>query len=210
MVLDAKAAFFHADALPAASGRKQLVQKVGDDFIVAGYGDDFDWLSLKLNEKLQLVQKARLGPGYDSEATVLHRCCTYSDGGLTWASVHRRAQAAPSRTHHWTTRNWTLAGREPTTECQQDWHTWRQTDPTSHVPARNAGGKATRADFTRLERIGRYLLHTPRAVQEFPLQEEDSIVTIDGRSDADAANPRTRLSTSGGSFCALDNTPLAT
>ena len=45
----------------------------GDDFIVAGDGDDFDRLSLKLNEKLELVQKARLGPGYDSEATVLNR-----------------------------------------------------------------------------------------------------------------------------------------
>ena len=32
-----------------------------------------------------------------------------------------------------------------------------------------AVGKATRADLTRLKRIGRYLLHTPRAVWEFPL-----------------------------------------
>ena len=46
----------------------------GDDFIVAGCGDDLDWQSQKLNEKLELVQKARLGPGYDSEATVLNRC----------------------------------------------------------------------------------------------------------------------------------------
>ena len=37
----------------------------GDDFIVAGCGDDVDWLSQKLNEKLELVQNARLGPGYD-------------------------------------------------------------------------------------------------------------------------------------------------
>ena len=44
----------------------------GDDFIVAGDGDDLDWLFQKLNEKLKLVQKARLGPGYDSEATVLN------------------------------------------------------------------------------------------------------------------------------------------
>ena len=46
----------------------------GDDFIVAGDGDDLDWLSQKLNEKLDLVQKARLGPGHHSEATVLNRC----------------------------------------------------------------------------------------------------------------------------------------
>ena len=87
--------------LPAAAGWQQLVQKVsadigllrssscpyafghstrdldmvvqGDDFIVAGDGDDLDWLLEKLNEKIELVQKARLGPGYDSEATVLNR-----------------------------------------------------------------------------------------------------------------------------------------
>ena len=45
----------------------------GDDFIIAGAGDDLDWLSQKLGEKLELV-KARLGPGYDNEATVLNRC----------------------------------------------------------------------------------------------------------------------------------------
>ena len=46
----------------------------GDDFIVAGDGDDLDCLSPKLNEKLELLQKARLGPGYDSEATVEPLC----------------------------------------------------------------------------------------------------------------------------------------
>ena len=35
-------------------------------------------MSQKLNEKLELVQKARLGLGYDSEAAVLNRCATYS------------------------------------------------------------------------------------------------------------------------------------
>ena len=40
---------------------------------------------------------------------------------------------------------------------------------------------------------GRFLFHTPRAALEFPLQVEDSIVTIDGVSDADAAGcPKTR------------------
>ena len=46
--------------------------------------DDLDWLSQKLNEKLELVQKARLGPGHDSEATVLNRCVVFNDSGLTW------------------------------------------------------------------------------------------------------------------------------
>ena len=65
-----------------------------DDFIVAGDGDDLDWLFQKLNEKLELVQKARLGPGYDSEATVLNRCVTKSDSGLTWEADPRHAELA--------------------------------------------------------------------------------------------------------------------
>ena len=155
MVLDAKRAFLHADALtetyvkpphlrdterywllkkcmygtlPAAAGRQHLVQKVGtdigllsssncpcafgystrdldmvvhsDDFIVAGCGDDLDWLSRKLNEKFQLVQKASLGPGYDSEATVLYGCVVYDDSGLTWEAdpTTRRAGSGRART----------------------------------------------------------------------------------------------------------------
>ena len=149
MVLDAKRAFLHAEALtetfvkpshlrdtercwllkkcmygtlPAAAGRQHLVQKVdtdiglpsssncpcafghssrdldmvvhGDDFIVAGDGEDLDWLSQKLNEKLELVQKARLGLGYDSEATVLNHCVTYSDSGLAWEAGPRHAELA--------------------------------------------------------------------------------------------------------------------
>ena len=62
--------------------------------IVAGCGDDFDWLSQKPNEKPELVQKARLGPGYDSEATVLNRCVVYNDSGLTWEADPRHAELA--------------------------------------------------------------------------------------------------------------------
>ena len=66
----------------------------GDDFIVARCGDDLDWQSQKRNEKLELVQKARLGLGYDSAATVLNRCVTYSDTGLTWEADPRHAELA--------------------------------------------------------------------------------------------------------------------
>ena len=96
--------------LPAAAGWQQLVQKVGTDsgllsssncvcafghstrvldivvhgcdFIFAGDGDDLDLLLQKLNEKLELVQKA----------TVLNRCVTYSDSGLTWEADPRHAE----------------------------------------------------------------------------------------------------------------------
>ena len=36
---------------------------------ITRFGHGRDWLSQKLNEKIELVQKTRLGPGYDSEAT---------------------------------------------------------------------------------------------------------------------------------------------
>ena len=81
-----------------------------------------------------------------------------------------------------TTKNWSLTGRKPTA-CQRDWHIWHQTDPTSHSPARSAAaqlGKQHVLTSKCLEHIGRYLLHTPRAVSELPLQNKESIVTIDG------------------------------
>ena len=124
-------------ALPAAAGWQHLVPKVGadigllsssnlsmcvrtlntrfghgDDFIVAGDGDDFDWLSLKLNEKLELVQKTRLGPGYDRDATVLNRCVTYSDSELTREADLGHAQPARSRTCPGSTRPSALLDNE--------------------------------------------------------------------------------------------------
>ena len=66
----------------------------GDDFILAGRDDDLDWLSQKLNEDLELVQKARLGPDHDSEATGLNRCVTNSDSGLTWEADPRHEDLA--------------------------------------------------------------------------------------------------------------------
>ena len=109
-------------ALPAAAGWQHLVQKVvanigllsssicpcpfrhatrdpdmvvhGDGFIAARCGEDPNWQSQKLNENLEVVQKARLGPGYDSEATVLNRCVMHSDAGLTREADPRQAEQA--------------------------------------------------------------------------------------------------------------------
>ena len=76
------------DTVPAAAGWQHNVLKVGagidllneipalelvvrgDDFIVAGV----DSISQRLHQNLDLVQKARLGRRYDSEAIVLNRC----------------------------------------------------------------------------------------------------------------------------------------
>ena len=188
----------------------------GDDFIVAGDGDDFDKLSLKWNEKLELVQKARLGAGFDSEATVLNRCVTYNDPGLSWEADPRHAELAVAELGlQAATPQTSPGGAKP-----GDTRNWNPMDKKAYrsVPARlaylasdrldfvfackecsRAVGKATRADFTRLKRIERYLLYTPRAVWEFPLQQEESIVLIDGLSNADATGCRkTMRSTPGG------------
>ena len=100
----------------------------GDDFIVAGDGGDLDWLLHKLNEKHELVQKARLGPGYDSEATVLNRCATYSDSGLTWEADPRHAGLSVAELG--------LQAARPQTS-QQDWHIWHRTDLTLPSLARS-------------------------------------------------------------------------
>ena len=274
MVLDAKRALLHADALTetcvkpphlrdtercwllkkcmygtllAAAGWQHLVQKVGadfgllsssncpcafghstqdlgmlvhgDDFIVAGDGDDLAWLSQKLNEKLELVQKARLGPGYDSEATVLNRCVTFSDSGLTWEAEPPHSELAVAELGLQAARPQTSpSGAKPSApldheelepDGQKAYHcvsarlSYLASDrPDSAFACKEcsrAVGKATRADLTRLKRIGRYVLYNATCRVGVPLQQEESIVLIDGLSDADAAGcPKTRRSTSGG------------
>ena len=198
--------------LPAAAGWQRLVQKVGadigllcssnccafghssrdldmvvhgDDFIVARCGDDLDWLSQKLNEKLELVQKARLGPGYDSEATVLNRCTVYNDSGLTWEADPRHAELAVAELGLQSARPQTSPdGAKPSTpldheELEPDGEkahysvstrlAYLAADQPDIEFACKECSQATRADLVRLKRIGRCLLHTPRAVWNFPL-----------------------------------------
>ena len=144
---------------------------------------------------------------------MLNRCVTNSDSVLTCEGDPRHAELAEAELGLQSARQQTSSGgakpnapcdheelelvgqRKPTTACQRHWHIWHQTDPTSQRIVRNATaqlGKHQRADHTRLKR--------PLAVWEFP-PDEESIVTVDGLSDADAAGyPKTRRSTSGGCF----------
>ena len=150
-----------------------------------------------------------------------------NDSGLTWEADTRHAELAVAELGLQLARPQTSA--KPSTpldheelepDGQKAYHS--VSERLAHLAAdrpdiafackecSRAVGKATRADLTRLKRIGRYLLHTPRAVREFPLQTEESIVTIDGLSDADAAGcTNTRRSTSGGCLRAGQHT-LAT
>ena len=125
----------------------------GDVFIIAGNGDDLDWFSQKLNEKLEWVQQARLGLGFDNEATVLNRCAAIlvSQGKLTRGTenwqlqslvfrrrVHKRSQVVLNQMHHWTTKNWNLMDKMPITAYQQDCLIWHRTDLTLHSLAKSA------------------------------------------------------------------------
>ena len=241
---------FMYGTLPAIEGWQHLVQKVGadigllsasncpcafghtsrdsdmvvhgDDFIVAGCGDDLDWLPQKMNENLELAQKTRLGRGHESEATVLSRCVTCSDSGLAWEADPRHADlpvaelglqaARPQTSPSGAKPSAPLNHEELEPDGQKAYHSvsasrhiWHQTDIAFACECSRAVGKATRADLTRLTCIGRYLL-----VWEFPIQNEESIVTINGLCDADAAGcPKTRCSTSGGCLCVSQHT-LAT
>ena len=145
------------------------------------------------------MQTARLGPGYDSEATVLNRCVTNSDFGLTWEADPRHAELAVAELGLQAARPQTSPGgakpdarldqEELESDGQQAYHSVSarlaylisdRPDIAFACKECRAVGKATRADLTRLKRIRQYLLHTPRAVREFPLQLEESIVLIDG------------------------------
>ena len=150
----------------------------GDDLIVAGCCDDLKWLSQKLNEKHELVQKARLGLGSDSEATVFNRCVTYSDFGLTWKADPLHAELAVAELGLQSARPQTSpSGAKPKAPLDHQELELDGQRACHSVSARLAylasdrpdiafacKGKATRADLTRLKLIGRYFLHTPRAV----------------------------------------------
>ena len=103
------------------------------------FGRCRDWLSQKLNERFELVQKARWGPGYDTGATMLHRSVICNHSGLTREADPRHVELTVAELRLQAARPQTsLGGAKPSTACQQDWHIWQQTDLTSHSPARNA------------------------------------------------------------------------
>ena len=162
-------------------------------FIIAGDGDDLGWSSQKLSEKLELVQKARLGPGHDNKATVLNRCVIFGNAGLTWEADPWHAELAvaefglqaarPQTSPGGAKPNAPLDHEELEPDGQKAYHS---------VSARLSYFTAIQPDIASackecsLKRIGPYPLNSQRGVWEFPLQSGENIVTIDGFSDADA------------------------
>ena len=136
---------------------------------------------------------------------------TYSDSGLTWEADPRHAELAvaehglqaarPQMSASVAKPNAPLDHEELESDQQKAYHSvsarlaYLASDGPDVVSASKksrAVGKATRADLPRLKRIGRFLLYASRAVWEFPLKDEESILTSNGLSDADAAGARNR------------------
>ena len=108
----------------------------------------------------RVVQKARLG--YDNEATVLKRC-VYGNSGLTWEADPRHAELAVAEFGLQAARPQTSPGGAKPNAPLDIGELDGQRAGTI-FDGQKAVGKATRADFTRLKRIGGYLLkhlHVP-------------------------------------------------
>ena len=101
------------------------------------------------------------------------------------------------------TNNWSPMCRRRVTGCQQDWHASCHTDLVSRSLAKNTAAQSGKQhkQTSHLKRIGRYLLHAPRALWELPAPNEEGIVTVEGLSVGDAVGcPKTPRSTSEGSL----------
>ena len=110
---------------PCALGQKKNrdLDKVvhGDDFAIAGFEEDLDWVTQMLSNKLELVWKARLGADHDDEVIVLSRCVTYIDARLTREADPRHAGLV-----YTCGRAWTSSGA-PTDESR-----WSEAKPPDH------------------------------------------------------------------------------
>ena len=74
---------------------RDLVSSVyGDDFATTGAKDDLDWFLATLEERYELVESARLGPGAadDKEARILNRVVRWTAEGLEYEADPRQVE----------------------------------------------------------------------------------------------------------------------
>ena len=149
---------------------------------------------------------------------MLNRCVTHSDPGLTWEADPRHAELAVAGLGLQAARpQASPGGAKPSApldheELEPDGQKSLSQQvsktgvsgsrPTTHcIRLQGVQSRSRESNTRRLDPSEAYrtILHTPRAVSEFPLQNEKDLVTIDGLSDADAAGClKTRRSTFGG------------
>ncbi|MBV61870.1 MAG: hypothetical protein CMH65_11270 [Nevskiales bacterium] len=191
----------------------------GDDLTTSGPKRDLDWFKAKLEEKYELVESARLGPGHhdSKEARVLNRVVRWTNSGLEYEADPRQAERLVrdlklegAKALGTPGVKATLAQVAEDTDLAADKQSpfravaaranYLASDrPETQYAAKEACrwmAKPTELAMAGLKRLGRYLEGHKRLVFKLPWQQADR---IDIYSDTDWAGcPRSRKSTSGG------------
>ena len=199
---------------------RDLVSSVyGDDFATTGSKEDLDWFLGCLQERYELTESARLGPGDedDKEARILNRVVRWTSEGLEYEADPRQVEQLVQDLH--------LEGAKPlgTPGCKATAEQLVEDAPVladQETPFRAVAARAnylaadrpecqfpakevcrwmsapTAHSVASLKRLGRYLEGRRRLVVRYPWQSANR---VDVYSDTDWAGcPRTRKSTSGG------------
>ena len=192
----------------------------GDDFTTAGRKSQLDWFKKSLEERYELNELARLGPGAndDKEAKILNRIVRWTETGIEYEADPRQlgkllrdlnlddgVKSASAPGVKMTAEG--LAADEP---LAQDKHTafravaarcnYLAADrPDCQYAAKEICrwmSSPTEGSLAALKRLGRYLVEARRVVYRYEWQ---SVTHIDVYTDTDWAGcPKTRRSTSGG------------
>ena len=206
---------------------KHLISSVhGDDFTTAGSKSSLDWFRKQLEQKYELKEGARLGPGAqdDKEGRVLNRVVKWETEGITYEADPRHQEKLIQELGLESTDNTASAVKAVSTPCLKVTHEQLSSDrPLAADKVSHFRGLAARANYlasdrpdlqyaakeacrwmqepkessvTALKRLARYLIGKPRMLYRYPWQEAFG---GDVYADTDWAGCiRTRKSTTGG------------
>ena len=193
----------------------------GDDFSTTGPKDQLDWFKTTLEEKYELVELCRMGPGPDDDKAgkVLNRLVRWTDQGLEYEADPRQREKLLRDLQLEGANALSTPGTRQTAEQVAGDQPLR---PEQHTAFRAVAARAnyvaadrpdcqfaakeicrwmsspTQESLAALKRLGRFLVGMPRVVYTYKWQ---SASHIDVYSDTDWAGcPRTRRSTSGGAL----------
>ena len=191
----------------------------GDDFTIAGPKSQLDWLKLQMEQKYELTELGRLGPGEtdDKEVKVLNRMIRWTSRGVEYEADPRQVERFVVDLGLEGCKHVSTPGVKQTHENLQKDQQLPEYKQTAYraVAARGNYIAADRPELQfpakeicrwmaspsdsgtqALKRMGRFLEHHKRLVYQYPFQEARR---LDVYSDTDWAGCiRTRKSTSGG------------
>ena len=212
----------HASACVFRHDEKAITTSVyGDDFTTEGPKRQLDWLKARLEERYELKELARLGPGPndDREARILNRVVRWTADGVEYEADPRQAEKLLQEMKLEGCNSLSTPGVKITAvQHAAD----KLLDETRGTPFRAVAARAnylasdrpdcqyaakevcrwmsspTEASLGALKRIGRYLGGQRRLVYVYKFQAVDK---IDVYSDTDWAGcAKTRKSTAGGAL----------